>query len=361
MALVSPGIQISINDQSQYVNANVGSVPLVVLATEQDKTYNGAPASGTSKANAGKLLSFSSQRDLVTTMGTPSFQLSAAGSPVNGSEINEYGLLTAYSALGISNQLFAIRADVDLNELRGTAVRPSSPPPNNAYWLDTANTEFGVYALNATTGEFANVDPLLISDKTLLADDSDFAYSVPTPISAYGTTGSYALVLVDTDGEPINNIRLFYKAGATSVSLNNTWVQVGSVKWQKSHPVVIGTTENATIAASSTLVINTQTVTTGVTTVEHYKRRFYGLMESSIGNVKPLLSEDYKPCPNEKYTVTGTKVLKTKEELKQHLIKTKPANPITIERYCNGKPVDSRYAELNSKNEVVISDETIYE
>jgi len=104
------------------------------------------------------------------------------------------------------------------------------------------------------------------------------------------------------------------------------------------------------------------TITTGNTqSVEHYKRKFYGLMESSIGNVKPLLSEDYKPCPNEKYTVTGTKVLKTKEELKQHLIKTKPANPITIERYCNGKPVDSRYAELNSKNEVVISDETIYE
>ena len=266
MALVSPGIQISINDQSQYVNANVGSVPLVVLATEQDKLYNGAPASGTSKANAGKLLSFSSQRDLVTTMGTPSFQLSAAGSPVNGSEINEYGLLTAYSALGISNQLYAIRADVDLTQLTGTAVRPSSPPANNSYWLDTVNTEFGVYVLNATTGEFTNADPLLISDPALLADDSDFAYSVPTPISAYGSTGSYAMVLVDTNGDPLSTIRLFYKADATSVSLNNTWVQVGSVKWQKSLPVTIGTTVNATIAASSTLVINTQTVTTSATT-----------------------------------------------------------------------------------------------
>jgi hypothetical protein len=110
---------------------------------------------------------------------------------------------------------------------------------------------------------------------------------------------------------------------------------------------------------------DTQTVTSGITsgntTVEHYKHRFYGLMESTMGNVKPLLSEDYKPCPNEKYTVTGTKDLKTKEQLKKHLIETKPTSPITIERYCNDKPVDSRYAELNSKNEVVISDETIYE
>ena len=130
---------------------------------------------------------------------------------------------------------------------------------------------------------------------------------------------------------------------------------------------IISEQENSTITTGNTQSTatgttgNTQTVTTGVTTVEHYKRKFYGLMESTMGNVKPLLSEDYKPCPDEKYTVTGTKILKTKEELKQHLIKTKPANPITIERYCNDKPVDSRYAELNSKNEVVISDETIDE
>jgi hypothetical protein len=126
MALVSPGISISINDQSQYVNSNVGSVPLVVLATAQDKTYNGATASGTTKANAGKLLSFTSQRDLVTMMGTPSFQLSSAGTPVNGSELNEYGLLAAYSALGLGNQLYAIRADIDLGQLTGTGIRPVS-------------------------------------------------------------------------------------------------------------------------------------------------------------------------------------------------------------------------------------------
>ena len=121
MALVSPGIQISINDQSQYVNSNVGSVPLVLLATAQDKTYNSLLATGTTKANAGKLQSFTSQRELVTAMGTPTFQLSSAGTPLHGSELNEYGLLAAYSALGLGNQLFAIRADVDLNQLTGTS------------------------------------------------------------------------------------------------------------------------------------------------------------------------------------------------------------------------------------------------
>ena len=269
MALVSPGISISINDQSQYVNSNVGSVPLVILATAQDKTYNGAAATGTSKANAGSLLAFTSQRDLVTQMGTPSFQLSSAGTPVNGSEINEYGLMAAYSALGLSNQLFAIRADIDLNQLTGTSVRPIAAPTNGTYWLDTVNTDFGLYSLNATTSAFLAISPLIITNAAQVTNNNLYAYDVPTPIPSVGQVGQYALVFIDpaTGLEP-NTIRLFYKAGVNCYpsTLNNTWVQVGSSAWQNSTPTVIGTLANPTITASSTLTINTVTVTTTSTT-----------------------------------------------------------------------------------------------
>jgi hypothetical protein len=249
MALVSPGIQISINDQSQYVNANVGSIPLVLLATAQDKTYNGASASGTTKVNAGKLLSFSSQRDLVTRMGTPTFDISATGTPINGSEINEYGLLAAYSALGLGNQLFAIRADVDLAQLVGTSVRPVGLPLDGTYWLDTVNTEFGIYVSNTTTGTFSHVSPTIIADSSKIFNDSGFAYAVPTPVSSFGRIGDYALVMVNTDGTTASPIRLFYKAGSQSAAgagLSNTWVQVGSDEWQKSTPSVTGTVANPT-------------------------------------------------------------------------------------------------------------------
>jgi hypothetical protein len=180
MALTSPGIQISINDQSQYVNSNVGSVPLVILATAQDKSYNGAVAAGTTKANAGKLLSFSSQRDLVTQMGTPAFQLGSSGSSVNGSEISEYGLLAAYSALGIGNSLFAIRADVDLNQLVGTANRPVGAPANQTYWLDLANTEFGLFKTDAALNTFSHITPILITDGANVVDDSATDESAPS-------------------------------------------------------------------------------------------------------------------------------------------------------------------------------------
>lgn len=261
MALVSPGISISINDQSQYVNSNVGSVPLVILATAQDKTYNGGVATGTTAAKAGSLLSFSSQRDLVTQMGAPTFQLSSTGTPVNGSEINEYGLMAAYSALGLSNQLFAIRADVDLNQLVGTSVRPIGAPAANTYWLDTANTSWGIYSLNATTQSFGNQNPLIITDPSQVSNDNSFDYDVPTPVSSVGNIGDYALVFVNVDGTPVNAVRLFYKASAISVGLANQWVQVGSTNWQNSVAVVTGTVNNPTLTPGSTLTINSVPVT----------------------------------------------------------------------------------------------------
>jgi hypothetical protein len=262
MALVSPGIQISINDQSQYVGSNVGSVPLVVLATAQDKTYNGAAAVGTSKANAGKLLSFTSQRDLVTAMGTPNFQLSSAGTPVNASEINEYGLLAAYSALGLGNRLFAIRADVDLNQLTGTSVRPVGEVADGTYWLDLANTEIGLYELNASTKAFQHINPLLITDATQVDFSGDYAYEVPVPSTSVGQQGSYALVFVDPNNATPDVIRLFYKSDVTAADDvgANQWVEVGSLAWQNSIVTAQGTVTSATIPTSSTLTINTLTV-----------------------------------------------------------------------------------------------------
>ena len=44
MALISPGIQVSVTDESQYAPTAVGTIPLIVIATAQDKT------SGTSTA-----------------------------------------------------------------------------------------------------------------------------------------------------------------------------------------------------------------------------------------------------------------------------------------------------------------------
>ena len=104
MALTSPGVQVTITDESQYLPAPTNSVPLVLLATAQNK----ANASGTgvavatTAANANKLYQVTSQRDLVNLYGTPFFYTTTNGTPIQGYELNEYGLLAAYSLLGVT-------------------------------------------------------------------------------------------------------------------------------------------------------------------------------------------------------------------------------------------------------------------
>jgi hypothetical protein len=259
MALVSPGIEISVSDQSQFVTNTVGSVPLLVVATAQDKTYNGVLAAGTTKANAGKLQSFTSQRDLVVSMGTPTFRTSSAGTPVHAGELNEYGLLAAYSALGLGNQLYAIRADINLNQLVGTSVRPSSAPNDGTYWLDTDATTYGVFELNRTTNEFEEVDLFVITDPTQVEEDTvTFGTLVHKPKRSVGAMGTYAMVMVtDTDTIP-RAIRLWHKTNYDAVSVAaggpgaNQWVLVGDSQWQYHVPAVTGTRANPTITAAGT-------------------------------------------------------------------------------------------------------------
>ena len=48
MALTSPGVEVSVIDESQYTPTAVGTVAYILLATAQDKTNpSGTTASGT--------------------------------------------------------------------------------------------------------------------------------------------------------------------------------------------------------------------------------------------------------------------------------------------------------------------------
>jgi len=90
MALVSPGVEVTIIDQSQYLPAPTNSIPFILLATASNKANpNGTGvASGTTAANAGKLFQVTSQRDLVTLYGDPFFYTTSNGTPIQGYELN---------------------------------------------------------------------------------------------------------------------------------------------------------------------------------------------------------------------------------------------------------------------------------
>ena len=90
MALVSPGVEVNIIDESQYLPAASNSVPLLIVASAQSKANAAgtAVAPGTTKANANKLYQVTSQRDLTTLFGNPFFYKTTNGTPIHGYEMN---------------------------------------------------------------------------------------------------------------------------------------------------------------------------------------------------------------------------------------------------------------------------------
>lgn len=229
--LVSPGVSISVIDQSINVGAGPGTVPLIFIATQENKsTPDGSEiAPGTTKANAGKVYSITSQRDLVQTFGDPTFY-EVSGTSLNGYPLNEYGLLAAYSYLGISNLTRIVRADIDTTQLQPSTVEPTSPAAVGTYWLDESVSTYGLFV---RTGTFPN--------EVWSTVPVDFIYNFATglanaPTAGDGVNGNHAVVFQTASGK----ISYWTKAagswtqlsgtsGATSIVIQSVWPDLTNV------------------------------------------------------------------------------------------------------------------------------------
>jgi hypothetical protein len=239
MALTSPGVEVSIIDQSQYLPAPTGSVPLVVLATAQNKADpNGiGVAQATTAANAGKLFEVTSQRDLTTLYGVPFFYTTTNGTPIQGYELNEYGLLAAYSLLGVTNRCYVLRADIDLASLVGQTGRPVGAPDNGTYWLDATTSTWGIFEFDETTGQFTEQSPVVITDSVNLSSG--------VPLASIGSIGDYAVVAIPvTTVSTIDSEKTYYYK-----TTQNAWTPLGSPEWMSDVPTVISTATNPSLVA----------------------------------------------------------------------------------------------------------------
>ena len=246
MALISPGVEVTVIDESNYAPSAAGTVAAIVIATAQDKTSGTGTgtAAGTTAANAGKTYLIGSQRELISTFGNPTFYNTASGTPINGYELNEYGLMAAYSLLGVSNRAYVIRADVDLAELASSTSRPLGNPTGGTVWWDmSTDTRWGIFEWNQSTGVFTNKVPTVITSTT------DLTAGVPK--TSIGAIGDYALVATNTSNP------VYYK------NRSNAWVLVGGAAWQVAHPTIAGTVASTgnDFTIGNSIDINGTTVT----------------------------------------------------------------------------------------------------
>ena len=268
MALSSPGVQVTVIDESFYTPAEPGTTPLIVVATAQDKSNASGTgtAQGTLKANAGKAYKVTSQRDLVDLFGVPTFARTASGSPVHGGEQNEYGLQAAYSLMGVTNSAWIVRADVNLSDVAARATAPGSNPLDGQWWLDTTNSTYGIFEWNGGAKidggqSFTNKTPIVLT-----VDDADKLDAVNgyAPKTSVGMTGDYAIVAYTTIPKIYYNKRI---VNPTSGVVSNEWVLVGSNDWTNAWPTITGTV-NAVVANDKEFSINGTAVTNPGTTLQ---------------------------------------------------------------------------------------------
>ena len=234
--LSSPGVSVTVIDESFYTPAAPGTTPLLIIASAENK-QNGSgtgTAPGTLAANAGKVYLMTSQKDLADTFGTPVFKTDANNNPIHAGEQNEYGLQAAYSYLGVSNRAFIVRAPIDLAQLDARASAPAGAPEDGQIWFDTANSNFGIFQWNSaqattTAGQtFANRVPLIITETAKITSQTG------APLDSIGAIGEYAFVGVN------NAYTIWYKKPQTA-TVAGTWVAVGTPQWKASWASAIST------------------------------------------------------------------------------------------------------------------------
>jgi hypothetical protein len=248
--LTSPGVEVSVINESFYVPSDAGTTPLFIVASAQDKLpgSGSGTATGTTTGNADTVYLISSQRELTETFGDPKFYTDASGSPLHGYELNEYGLQAAYSFLGIANRAYVLRANVNLSDLVGSANPPSARPTDGTYWFDLASSSYGIFEWSQTDQKFTAKTPKLITSVTNLVANA----STGVPKTSYGSKGDYAI-----NTTHVTN-KIYYKNDS------NAWVHVGSQAWHKSHPIFT-VASGTTVTGSATMQMNGQLVTTGGT------------------------------------------------------------------------------------------------
>lgn len=228
--LVSPGASVTVQNDSFYAASGSGSVPLVIFATAQDKLVPGSTsviADGTKKENAGKLYLMTSQRDALQAFGMPIFQENA-GSVVQGDELNEYGLHAMFSALGITNRAYALRADIDLHALSPTQVEPRGAPQEQSIWFDIKTTDFGIFENNGllSPNEMVNWKKVNVVVPAITQ-----VSSAGVPSNSFGVIGDYTVIPYMNDTAGIHSHFKSAKAINTiyKKSKSDIWVQVAPI------------------------------------------------------------------------------------------------------------------------------------
>lgn len=146
--LVSPGVSVTIIDESFFIPASAPTVPLFFIATRADKLLPDGvtPAPGCLENSVVRTVT-SLNQSVNQLYGIPYFRTDGSGNQLHGDARNEYGLFALNQYLSLGSRAYVVRADVDVSDNPITVLTVSTP-----VFVGVGNGVMGSLSVNATTG-----------------------------------------------------------------------------------------------------------------------------------------------------------------------------------------------------------------
>ena len=180
--LVSPGVSISLTNESFFFPATAPTVPVFFIATKSGKTQTDrvTPASGTLESNVVRTVTSVAQA--LELYGVPAFRRDVDGNEFHGDARNEYGLLALNQYLGTGSRAFVIRADVDLTDVPLSFVSLGTPA------LITGSTVYDGNG-NGTLASITATNSTVRPQRIAVEFKSPTTFTVNGSVSGYIGTG----------------------------------------------------------------------------------------------------------------------------------------------------------------------------
>lgn len=205
-SLVSPGVSVSVVDESFYIPASAPTVPLFFIATRKGKLQpNGVtPAAGTNEHSVVRTVTSLGQS--VSLYGVPYFWKDVSGKEFHGDARNEYGLMALNQFISVGNRAYVVRANVDLSDTTQQFVGIGVP---------VATTPVLVGIGNGTITSIVAASAMVKPESISVVFNSDTAFTVIGSVSGIIGNGTVGADFIS------NKVNFHVSAGAVAFSADD--------------------------------------------------------------------------------------------------------------------------------------------
>ena len=217
--LVSPGVSVTVTDESFFIPAAAATVPLIFIATADEKKQpdGTSDAAGTFEHNV--IRTVTSLKQSTELYGVPRFLEDSAGNPLHGDARNEYGLFALNQFLGVGNLAYVVRANVNLNDnLTDIRTMWDTKMQEAAYVLENlVNAYLNEY--NLSNG-FIPTQVDIISTLNTLVGGSLYVNGTYTNVPLTGGSGTGATANITVSGGAVTAVTIVNRG--TGYTVGNT-------------------------------------------------------------------------------------------------------------------------------------------